>query len=247
MKDESGLPPTESTAKSGVPTLAKTLLYALLTTAAVTALSYAVPDKYAATAVGLAFLGATYALVLRGDEALIRSYGLSLGGLLEPSPLSLRRLAREGGQALLFALGLSLLVFPLFWYGYRSYWHVRGHFVFRLPGSPLDEIAGQFLVIALPEEAFFRGYLQSSLDHAFPSKKKILGAELGLGWLISAAIFAVGHVLTTPHPARLAVFFPALAFGWLRARTGGIGAGTLFHALCNLFSATLARGYGLSP
>ena len=58
-----------------------------------------------------------------------------------------------------------------------------------------------------------------------------------------AFIFAVGHVLTIPHVSRLAVFFPALLFGWLRARTGGIGAGVLFHAMCNLFSAALARGY----
>ena len=51
--------------------------------------------------------------------------------------------------------------------------------------------------------------------------------------------------MTEPHPARLAVFFPALLFGWLRARTGGIGASVVFHALCNLFSATLARGYAV--
>jgi hypothetical protein len=31
----------------------------------------------------------------------------------------------------------------------------------------------------------------------------------------------------------------------MRARTGGIGAGVLFHAMCNLFSAMLGRGYGL--
>lgn len=237
-------PPPESKAASP---LRRSLIAALGTTAAVTAVSYAVPDKYAATAVGLVFLASVYALVLRKDETTIRSFGLSLGGLLEPSPLSFKRLLRDSAQALLLAALLALVIFPFFWYGYRTYWHVRAHFVFRWPASPLDEIAGQFLVIALPEEAFFRGYLQTSLDEAFPSKKKILGAELGLGWLISAAIFAVGHVLTTPHPARLAVFFPALVFGWLRARTGGIGAGTLFHALCNLFSAALARGYGLSP
>ena len=53
------------------------------------------------------------------------------------------------------------------------------------------------------------------------------------------------RVLTEPHPARLAVFFPSLLFGWLRARTGGIGTSVIFHAMCNLFVAVLARGYGL--
>jgi hypothetical protein len=52
-------------------------------------------------------------------------------------------------------------------------------------------------------------------------------------------------VLTQPFIARLAVFFPALVFGWLRARTGGIGAGVIYHAACNLFASYLGESYGL--
>jgi membrane protease YdiL (CAAX protease family) len=55
----------------------------------------------------------------------------------------------------------------------------------------------------------------------------------------------LGHVATIHDPGRLAVFFPSLVFGWLRARTGGVGAAIAFHALCNLFSESLMRGYGL--
>jgi hypothetical protein len=205
----------------------------------------AAPDKYAATLVGLVFLAATWWLVLRRDEETIRAHGLALGGLLEPTPLSARRLTRDALIAIAYAAVFALIVFPPFWIGYRTYWQIKAPFILRLPPSVVDELAGQFLVIALPEEAFFRGYLQSSLDRIFEPRWRILGTPLGAGWLISAGIFAVGHVLTTPHPARLAVFFPALVFGWLRARTGGIGAAMLFHALCNIFSATLARGYGL--
>jgi membrane protease YdiL (CAAX protease family) len=58
-------------------------------------------------------------------------------------------------------------------------------------------------------------------------------------------IFAAGHLATVQVPARLAVFFPALLFGWLRARTGGVGASVFFHATCNLYSLVLGRGYGL--
>jgi membrane protease YdiL (CAAX protease family) len=72
----------------------------------------------------------------------------------------------------------------------------------------------------------------------------VLGAALGPGILVASALFAVGHLLTEVKPDRLAVFFPALVFGWLRARTGSIGAGVLFHAACNLFAAWLARSYG---
>ena len=85
---------------------------------------------------------------------------------------------------------------------------------------------------------------QSSLDAAWKPRFRLLGARIGPGLLVASAIFAVGHVIATPNPDRLSVFFPALLFGWLRTRTGGIGAGVLFHAACNLCSAYLARGYG---
>lgn len=241
-------PPPETTieAVSPRPSALRPLLAALVTTILVTALSYFAPAKHAATLVGLAFLAATWWLVLRGDEHVIREHGLSLGGLLEPLALDKRRMARDTLIAIAWVLLFVLIVFPPFWFGFKLFWHAKMPFVWRAPKSPLDEVAGQLLVVALPEEAFFRGYLQTRLDAAWGKRTKFLGAEIGLGWLVSAIIFAVGHLLTTPMPARLAVFFPALLFGWLRARTGGIGAGVLFHALCNMYSATLARGYGMS-
>lgn len=222
------------------------LLAAAITTAVVTAVSYLSPDRFAATLVGVSFLAATWWLVLRHDELTVRAHGLSLGGLLEPTPLDVRRLVRTGAVALGWALLCIGLIFPPFWLGYRLYWHPHGPFVLRFPPSIFDEVAGQLVVIALPEEAFFRGFLQTSLDRAWPPRWRILGAELGPGWLVTAAIFAVGHLLTIRHPARLAVFFPALLFGWMRARTRGVGASVCFHAACNLFSAALMRGYGIS-
>lgn len=248
MLPEVQAPPTETTieAASPRPSALWPLVAALVTTVVVTALSYFAPPKHAATLVGLAFLAATWWLVLRGDEHTIREHGLSLGGLLEPLAIDKRRMARDALVALLWVLVLALLVFPPFWYGFKLFWHAKMPFVLRPPKSVLDEVAGQLLVVALPEEAFFRGYLQTRLDAAWGKRFKFLGAELGWGWLVSAVIFAIGHLLTTPMPTRLAVFFPALLFGWLRARTGGIGAGVLFHAVCNMYSATLARGYGFS-
>lgn len=248
-------PPTTGPQPAPGSPLGRALATAALTTAAVTALSWIAPEKYAATLVGLAFLGATWLLVLRRDETTIRAHGLSLGGLLEPVELAPSRLARAALVALGWAALCAALAFPPFFFGYKAYYageivritHDVAHFHLRLPASLLDELSGQLLVIALPEEAFFRGYLQSALDRSFAVTWRVLGAELGPGWLISAAIFAVGHYLTSPHPGRLAVFFPALLFGWLRARTRGIGAGVVFHASCNLFSAALGRGFGLSP
>jgi membrane protease YdiL (CAAX protease family) len=215
-------------------------------TALVTALSWLLPVKYAATGVGFGFLGATWWLALRGDdEARVRAFGLSLGGLFELEPLEAGRVARAAARAAAWAAAVCAVIFPPFVAGYRLYWHLGGFFHLAAPPHLLDDVSGQLVVIALPEEAFFRGYLQSSLDALWPPRVRLLGALVGPSLVVTSAIFAAGHVLTDPHPARLAVFFPSLLFGWLRARTGGIGPGVLVHAACNLFVQVLGRGYGL--
>jgi uncharacterized protein len=219
------------------------LAIAVAVTVAVTAASYAAPPDYAATAVGGVFLGVVTWLVLRHDAARIRHFGLSLGGLLEPTAIDWRRVTREALHAAAWAFALAAVVAVPFVIGFRIYWQPRQPFVFRLPASILDDVFGQVLVIALPEEAFYRGYLLTALDDAWGTPWTLAKAKFGWGLIASSAIFAVGHFLTEPDPQRLAVFFPALVFGWLRARTGGVGAPALFHVLCNLLASTLSRGY----
>lgn len=222
------------------------LAVALVTTAALTALSYVLPDDYAATGVGLGFLFVVHRVVLRnGSNEKIRHFGLGLGGLLETAPLRLGRLARDSLRALGWATLFAVILFPPFWLGWLWWFEPRAPFASAMPAHPADEVLGQLLVIALPEEAFYRGYLQRALDDLWTPRTKLLGAKLGLGVIISSLFFAVGHVLTEPEIGRLAVFFPALVFGWLRARTGGIGAPLALHAMSNLFASYLAASYGL--
>jgi uncharacterized protein len=225
------------------PKLAQPLGVAALVTALATALSYLLPDSWAATGVGFTFLFATYRLVIRSDDtARIREHGLSLGGLLEPVPLSPARLLRSSLVALAHALAAALLIYPFFWIGFRIWWNV-GVFQPAPLASVASDALGQLLVIALPEEAFYRGYLQTSLDQRLGHRVTIFGTPIGWGIVLTSAIFAVGHLFTELNPARLAVFFPSLVFGLLRSRTQGIGASVLFHAMCNLFSAYLLHSY----
>jgi hypothetical protein len=117
-------------------------------------------------------------------------------------------------------------------------------FVFPFtPRALAERVLGQLVLVALPEEAFYRGYLQSRLADAFPMRRRLFGAPVGFAIVLTSALFAVGHLATIPAPARLAVFFPSLLFGWLRSRTKGIGAGLAYHASCNIFSELLFRGY----
>jgi uncharacterized protein len=97
----------------------------------------------------------------------------------------------------------------------------------------------QILVVAVPEEVFFRGYLLARFEERWPSHRRFLGATVGRPLLLSSVLFALGHFLVDLQPVRLAVVFPALAFGWMRSRSGSIAPGAVFHALCNLLSETL--------
>jgi uncharacterized protein len=218
--------------------LRQPLLVALGVTLVATALSYLLPSSWAATGVGFTFLFASYWLVVRGDDTQkIRGFGLSLGGLLEPEPLSAARIWHDARSAIFHALLAAAIIYPFFWLGFRIWWNVG-----PIHPAPLGELPSM-LVIALPEEAFYRGYLQTSLERGLNRSVTVFGTRLGWGIVATSAIFAVGHLLTELNPARLAVFFPSLVFGLLRARTGGIGASILFHALCNLFSWYLIRSY----
>ncbi len=119
------------------------------------------------------------------------------------------------------------------------------------PGDPVSLDPGlgwwltfvlwQFAMIALSEELFFRGFLQTELDARWTRRWRLLGADVGLAWPVTSLLFALGHLATTPHPARLLVFFPGLLMGWLRARTGSLVAPIVFHGLANVLMEVLVR------
>ena len=90
------------------------------------------------------------------------------------------------------------------------------------------QVAGN-AAVALSEEFFYRGYLTLR----FEEKLRPVPAAL-----LAAALFALGHLLT-PLPFRLAVFFPALLFAFLRNRTGTIAGAALCHFLCNVWLLVL--------
>lgn len=224
----------------------RALFVALVVSGLATAASWLLKDSIVATAVGGVFLGATWLLVLRRRDSDVQGFGLSLGGMLEVPPAPWSRTLRAALGALAWAALLGALIYPAYVTLFARWWHPH-KLGWALPPKAWDAILGQLVVVALPEEAFFRGYLQTALDRAWGRHVEVLGAKVGPALLVSSAIFAVGHFATIPNPARFAVFVPSLLFGWLRARTGGVGAGIAFHAMCNLLSEGLARGSGLMP
>jgi uncharacterized protein len=152
-------------------------------------------------------------------------------------------------------LALTALVFPLFFAGFALFvkavpllppalaHHLtpivgEGHFQPRLPPRFGEWVVDQLFVVALPEEFFYRGYVQARLRDAWPGGRVFLGARLGRAFWVTALLFALGH-LAIFQTWRLAVFFPALLFGWMRERTGTLLGCALFHAACNLYVRVL--------
>lgn len=98
----------------------------------------------------------------------------------------------------------------------------------------LQESAVQLIVVALPEELFFRGFCLEMLERAFPPRRRILGGGVGLALVISTAMFALVHLPRLGVVNGLATFFPGLVFGWMRSSTRSILAGTVAHASSNM-------------
>jgi membrane protease YdiL (CAAX protease family) len=109
--------------------------------------------------------------------------------------------------------------------------------------SFIEFVLAQFIVTALPEELFFRGFLLSLLEKAWPPKRRLFGGGVGLALIVSSVAFALSHVVIHFQPHRLAVFFPGLLFGWMFAKTRSVLAGTVAHALCNIFLYLLEKSF----
>jgi membrane protease YdiL (CAAX protease family) len=92
----------------------------------------------------------------------------------------------------------------------------------------------QVCFTALPEEFFFRGYLQTRLNQILGKPWCFLGVSVGWGLVLTALIFMLFHLLFSFNLWNLGVFFPALVMGWLKDKTGSITAPTVFHALSNI-------------
>ena len=145
---------------------------------------------------------------------------------------------------LLWALGTCALILPLFTVGFVYFTAALGRLPAALHGvlapylsaaHPLHfrlpltaDFAGKLLgnaAVAFSEEFFYRGYLTLRFEERMTPVKAAL---------LAAALFALGHLLE-PAPWRLATFFPALWFAFVRRRTGTIVGASICHLFANLW------------
>ena len=89
------------------------------------------------------------------------------------------------------------------------------------------------LVYPVLEELVFRGLVLGTLVR-YPVLARRHGANISTANVITAAWFAMAHLLRVPWPWALATFVPGLIFGWSRERHGTLLAPMLLHVAYNL-------------
>ncbi len=91
----------------------------------------------------------------------------------------------------------------------------------------------QFLYVAVAEEVFFRGYLQSNILRLTNTTKWRCGLQNWASIVLSAACFAGAHAIVQGQATSLLTFLPGLILGWLFIRTRTLLAPILFHGMAN--------------
>ena len=135
--------------------------------------------------------------------------------------------------------GTCMAVFPL---AFCGLWVLRSFDIaLPLPSDlPCEQgwygwLFYQFMYVAVAEEVFFRGYLQSNiLRLTQPLSDRWLKYKQYISIVLSAVCFALAHVIVQGRLTGALTFLPGLVLGWLFIRTKSLLAPILFHGLANI-------------
>ena len=98
-------------------------------------------------------------------------------------------------------------------------------------------LAGTLILVALPEEWFFRAYIMRQLETSAMINRQFLKPLLQPALtanILSSALFALLHTPTQGWFG-LSIFFPSLLLGWLYQQNKDLIFVILIHGLLNLF------------
>ena len=88
----------------------------------------------------------------------------------------------------------------------------------------------QFMYVAVAEEVFFRWFLQSNISAIIEGQYRL---QKWISIVVSAACFAVAHIIVQGQFISVLTFFPGVVLGWLFSKTKTLLAPILFHGLAN--------------
>jgi len=150
------------------------------------------------------------------------------------------------GKEFKYLLIFSLLTLVFYSASYLAYFKIYAlssgaslKLSLNIPPRFFYEIILQIFVVAVPEEIFYRGFLQSALLKKWPNQRFFLGFPMGRAIIFTNLIFALAHFFGPFSAIRLLTFFPGLLFSYLAFKNKSIFSAILFHALCNLLGQIL--------
>ena len=216
--------------------------------------------------IALAFIALTlYFAERRGG---LDAFDLRMGGIWGGPWVKPPQILKETAIALL----LSAAIFIPYFFAYKYIVAGGRAFTPHLPADFLSLALGHLVVVALPEEMLFRGFIQKRLLGGRSKVLKVLGTadtatatatatgddaatnkaaspmRVSAAIVVQAALFALMHLLSFEgNPLRLLVFFPGLLFGLVRQWRGGLGAAIILHWLSNLVGLLLHTGFFVDP
>lgn len=151
------------------------------------------------------------------------------------------RFKREGLALFISLTAIILVTFPPCFFTYFMLFH-KMSLTWPDSSSVLEALQkGLFLllIVALPEEIFFRGLIQEEL---FKEKTNKVFLFITQKNLYTSLLFGFIHAISFLDISRAATFFPSLLFGWIVEKSGGsIMYATLFHAFSNSLVFVLWR------
>lgn len=133
-------------------------------------------------------------------------------------------------EGIVRGIGISTAILVLYILAYKVYAVISG-WELGIREFSYTFLLVQFLMVALPEELFFRGYLQNELGNNFK------------GIVIVSVFFAAAHLITIcvvggsgffTCAQNGLTFFPSLVMGYLYMRTGTIWSSIFFHFFANV-------------
>jgi membrane protease YdiL (CAAX protease family) len=109
---------------------------------------------------------------------------------------------------------------------------------FKLPSYMGTRLFSNLILTSIPEEGFYRGFIQSTLSGYF---KNLRMGKMGnvLALLLSTLLFSVSHLYWSPNLGILAfTFLAGLLYGSVYLASGRIESAILCHFLFNLIHMT---------
>jgi len=112
----------------------------------------------------------------------------------------------------------------------------------RTTSIAVEYLLFQLTMPGIAEELGYRGVIQPGLNESLGRPWKLLGIQVGWGWVITSLIFWAIHAFRVAPPLHLSFYWPTLtmqliagfAYGWIRERTESVFPPILAHNLVNV-------------